>query len=299
MAIPEAVWSGVELSGRFAIPLRGFLLQRLFGDDGFDMRKKISFSLALVLGGSGLNAATVTWGGAATTDVDNWVTSNVAFDDTVQSGHSLNWENVTVNTASINSGSNLFDVSFQAGQNYTIGHLFMYGQTFDLGGTTGGLEALGMTADFDASSFTNWSPVVALTDSGVTTYYRWNHSNNSFSGNGSLDFSVIGSNTFDLSQNGNAPNPATGIWGELNSVAADFAGTRDNNTTPNLQATSGLFQVGFIQWGASTNGDVNTQVDFTTAIDSWETTITFTPVPEPSSGLLAGMAALLLVRRRR
>ena len=37
------------------------------------------------------NAATTTWGGATTTVVDNWTTSDTAFDDTVQSGHSFNW----------------------------------------------------------------------------------------------------------------------------------------------------------------------------------------------------------------
>ena len=89
------------------------------------MNKKGIFTIGALLGAGGLNAATTTWNGAATIDVDNWTTSNVEFDDTVQSGHALNWENVTVNTASANSGSNVFDVSFQAETNYTIGHLFI------------------------------------------------------------------------------------------------------------------------------------------------------------------------------
>lgn len=36
-------------------------------------------------------------------------TSNDAFDDTVQSGHAFNWENVTANTATTNSGLNQWD----------------------------------------------------------------------------------------------------------------------------------------------------------------------------------------------
>ena len=160
------------------------------------------------------NAATTIWGGATTTDVDNWATSSTPFDDTVQSGHSLNWENVTTNTAVANSGSNVFDMEFVAGAptNFTIGHLFMFNNSFDLSTTTGGIETLTMTANFEATSSANWSPVVAITDGGTSTYYRWNHSGNSWNGNGALDFSL---GNFDLSQNGNATNTATGIWGEL------------------------------------------------------------------------------------
>ena len=257
------------------------------------MNKKGIFTIGALLCAGGLNAATTTWNGTATTNVDNWTTSSVEFDDTVQSGHSLNWENVTVNTASANSGSNVFDVSFQAETNYTIGHLFMYNESFDLATTSGGLESLGMTADFTASNFTNWSPVVAIDN----RFYRWNHSGNTWNGNNALDFSL---GNFDLSQNGNATNTTTVIWGELNSVAATFALSRDNGTNPDLQATSGSFQVGFLQWGASTGGNVSPQADFTTAIDSWDTTFTYSEaIPEPGSSLLAGVAGLLLLRRKR
>jgi len=261
------------------------------------MNMKRNYTVGLILSIGSLNAATVSWNGAATTDVDNWETSSVAFDDTVQSGHSLNWENVLVNTAAINSAANVFDVSFQASTNYTIGHLFMYGESFDLGGTLGGLEALTMTADLEGSSFANWSPVVGVTVGGATTYYRWNHSGNSFKGNAALDFSL---GNFDLSQNGNATNTTTVLWGELNSAAAAFGGTRDNGTNPNLQATSGSLQVGFIQWGASTGGSVDPQANFTTGIDAWDTTFTYSDaVPEPSSLLLTGLSALFLIRRKR
>lgn len=246
-------------------------------------------------------AEDVTWNAAGgTTDVDNWTTSNTAFDDTVQSGHAMNWENVTTNTAATNSGSNLWDMEFvSGGTNFTIGHMFIYNQSFDLSTSTGGIEALTMTADFATSSTSedNWSPVVAVTDGGATTYYRWNHSGNTYAGTGPLDFSQGG--TFDLSQLGNATNTTTVIWGELNDTATGFGGTRDNGTNPNLQATSGTFQVGFLQWNASTGGSVNET--FTTAIDSWDTTITFTAVPEPSSMMLigAGLGLIGLRRRRR
>lgn len=251
---------------------------------------------ATSLAANAVPTTTNSWGGAATTDVDNWVTSSTPFDDTVQSGHSLNWENVLVNTATINSASNYFDVSFQTDVNYTIGHLYMYNQSFDLSGTALGIETLTMTADFDASSMANWSPVVAIDSGGSTTYYRWNHSGNQWNGNGALDFSIGGN--FDLSQLGNAPNTATAIWGELVDTATSFAGTRINGNNPNLQATTGLFSVGFIQWGASTGGSIATQLDFTTAIDSFEVGIGYS-VPEPSTFALLGLGGLALALRRR
>lgn len=258
------------------------------------------FTLGVLLCVGGAQAATTTWGGAATTDVDNWITGNAPFDDTVQSGFSFNWENVTVNTASIDSGSNVFNVSFEAGTNYTIGHLFLYNGSFDLASTVAGLETLTMTADFEASSFANWSPVIAIDD----RFYRWNHSGNSWNGNGPLNFSdpfpAGDPNQFDLSQLGNGSNPATGIWGELNSTAANFGTTRDNGTGPDLQNPSGILRVGFLQWGASTGGSVSPQADFTTGIDSWETSFTYTEaVPEPGSSLLVSLAGLFALRRRR
>lgn len=265
--------------------------------------KSIHLIALFTLASLGLGqAANTSWGGATTTDVDNWVTSGVAFDDAVQSGHSLNWENVTTNTAVTNSGANQWDMEFVAGAptNYTIGHMFIYNQSFDLSTSVGGLEALTMTADFNASSFANWSPVVAITNGGATTYYRWNHSGNSFNGNAIIDFSFTGANTFDLSQNGNGTGTrvgVTGIWGELNSAATGFGGTRDNGTNPNLQATSGSFQVGFLQWGASTGGSANST--FTTALDSFETSFDYTPIPEPSTAALFSLAGLLILRRRR
>ena len=81
-------------------------------------------------------------------------------------------------------------------------------------------------------------------------------------------------------------------------TAANFGATRIDAINPNLQATSGEFQVGFIQWNASTGGSVNST--FTTAIDSFEVEIGYTEaIPEPSSALLLGLAGLGFLRRRR
>ena len=215
------------------------------------------------------NAETV-FGGTDTTDVDNWTTSSLVFDDTVQSGHSLNWENVVVNNVTVDSAGNQFDLEWETATNYTIGHLFIYNESYDLASEAGGIQGLLMTADFEATAFANWSPVVAVSDGGVTNYYRWNHSGNSWNGNGALDFSMGGD--FDLSQLGNAPNTATAIWGKLNAAATGFGGTRANADNPNLQAATGTVQFGFLQWGASTGGSVANQT-FSTVIESFEVVV--------------------------
>ncbi|MDB4537614.1 fibronectin type III domain-containing protein [Akkermansiaceae bacterium] len=224
---------------------------------------------ALVVSMMSSQAETV-FGGADTVDVDNWITSSVPFDDTVQSGHSLNWENVVVNDVTVDSAGNKFDLEWEATTDYMIGHLYIYNESYDLASDVGGIRGLLMTADFEATGFTNWSPVLAVTDGGVTNYYRWNHSGNDFNGNGAQDFSNNGQ--FDLSQLGNAPNPATGIWGKLNSASTNFGGTRTNNDGPNLQAAIGTVQFGFLQWGGSGGSALPNQT-FSTAIESFEVVI--------------------------
>jgi hypothetical protein len=216
------------------------------------------------------------FGGADTTDVDNWTTSSVVFDDIEKSGHSLNWENVVVNNVTIDSAGNKFDLEWEAGTNYTIGHLFIYNESYDLASEVGGIQGLLMTADFEATAFSNWSPVVAVTVGGVTNYYRWNHSGNAWNGNGALNFSdpfpAGDPNQFDLSQLGKGTNSALGIWGKLNAVSGNFGGTRINADGPNLQAATGTVQFGFIQWGASTGGNVSNQI-FSTTIESFEVVV--------------------------
>lgn len=222
------------------------------------------------------------FGGTGTRDVSNWVTSSVAFDDAVQSGHSLNWENVLTNEVTVDSELNEFELTWEAGADYTIGHLFIYGETFDLASAVGGIQGLLWHADLESSAFPNWSPVIGVTDAGVTRYYRWNHSGNDWSGNGGLNFSnpmnaVDDRNEFDLSQLGNASNGALGIWGELNATATNFATTRDNPIGPNLQASSGKVQFGFLQWTTSSTLSLERQ-EFSTAIDCFEVIINPDPV---------------------
>ncbi len=247
------------------------------------MMKKITQATLLAALLNPLQAETI-FGGDQTTDVNNWTTSSVAFDDTVQSGHSMNWENVITNTATIDGVEGEFDLTWEADANFTIGHLFMYNETLDLATLANGIERFYWVADFESPAFTNWSPVVSVTDGGVTRYYRWNHSNNDWSGNGPLNFSAPFNGDdpyrFDLSQLGNGTNTATGIWGELNATSANFAGTRDNLTGPNLQAATGEVRFGFIQWGASNAGALESQ-SFSTVIECFEVIINSDPGVAP------------------
>jgi hypothetical protein len=239
------------------------------------MKKFTKLTGAIVASMMSCQAETV-FGGADTVDVDNWTTSSVAFDDTVQAGHSFNWENVLVNNVTVDSAGNKFDLEWEASSNCTIGHLFIYNEVYDFSTDVGGIQGLLMTADFESDAFPNWSPVVAVTDGGVTNYYRWNHSGNAWSGNGSLNFSdpfpAGDPNQFDLSQLGNASNGALGIWGKINGASSNFALTRTNNDGTNLQAATGTIQFGFLQWGEVPGGDLPNQT-FSTSIDSFEVTI--------------------------
>ena len=230
-----------------------------------------------------LQAETI-FGGSQTTDINNWTTSSVAFDDTVQSGHSLNWENVITNTAMIDSANNEFDLTWEAGANYTIGHLFMYDEALDLATLANGIERLYWVANFEATAFANWSPVISITNGGGTRYYRWNHSNNDWSGNGPLNFSAPFNGAdpyrFDLSQLGNGTSSATGIWGELNATSTNFAGTRDNSTGPDLQAATGEVRFGFLQWSTSETSELPSE-DFSTVIECFEVIVNADPGVAP------------------
>jgi len=257
------------------------------------MKKQIASLSGIILVSMVSSQAETVFGGADTTDVDNWITSSVAFDDTGQSGHSLNWENVVVNNVTVDSAGNKFDLEWEAGTNYTIGHMFIYNESYDLASEVGGIQGLLMTADFESTAFANWSPVIAVTDAGVTNYYRWNHSGNAWSGNGALNFSdpfpAGDASEFDLSQLGNGTNPATGIWGKLNSASTNFGGTRTNNDGPNLQAATGTVQFGFLQWGGSTGGNVANQI-FSTEIESFEVVVNPGAVTAPVVIATAGSA---------
>jgi len=238
------------------------------------------------------------FGGQETRDVSNWTTSSVAFDDTVQSGHSLNWENVLTNEADINLEDNQFEITWEAAVNHTIGHLFMYSESYDLAEVAGGMQGLLWHADLESSAFSNWSPVISVTIDGETRYYRWNHSGNDWNGNGKLNFSnpmnaVDDRNEFDLSQLGNASNGALGIWGELNAVAGNFATTRDNPIGPNLQGTVGVVQFGFLQWTSSSGSALDLQT-ISTSIDCFEVIINPDPISVPvlSDGSVENLTAV-------
>ena len=237
--------------------------------------------LAALLGSA--QAETI-FGGDQTTDVTNWTTSSVAFDDTVQSGHSMNWENVITNTAIIDAGEDEFDLTWEADVDFTIGHLFMYNETLDLATLANGIEKLYWVAEFETTAFPNWSPVLSVTDGGETRYYRWNHSANDWSGQLPLNFSAPFNGEdpyrFDLSQLGNGTNAATGIWGELNATATNFAETRDNPTGPDLQAATGEVRFGFIQWATSETEALASQ-SFSTEIECFEVIINSDPGVAP------------------
>ncbi len=247
-----------------------------------------SFFMSLLVS----SPAEVIFGGSQTTDVNNWVTSSVVFDDTVQSGHRMNWENVVTNSATVDVAEGEFDLTWEAGANYTIGHLFMYEGVLDLATLASGIQRLYWVADFEATAFANWSPVISVTNGGVTRYYRWNHSGNDWSGNGALNFSAPFNGAdpyrFDLSQLGIGTSTATGIWGELNAVATNWGGTRDNPTRPNLQAATGEVRFGFIQWATSESAALEAQ-SFSTAIDCFEVIVNadagVAPVVEADAGV--------------
>lgn len=226
----------------------------------------------------------VIFGGDDTRDVSKWITSSVAFDDTVQSGHSFNWENVITNTAVVDTVEGEFDLTWEAGTNYTVGHLFMYDAVLDLATLANGIERFYWVANFETTMFPNWSPVISVTDGGVTRYYRWNHSANDWSGNGPLNFSAPFDNDdpylFDLSQLGAGTNTATGIWGELNATSTNFALTRDNPTGPNLQAATGEVRFGFLQWSES-GGDALASQSFSTVVECFEVIINADPGVAP------------------
>lgn len=228
--------------------------------------------------------AEIVLGGDPTTKVTNWTTSSVAFDDSVQSGHSFNWENVLTNTVVVDTVEDEFSLTWEAGVDHTIGHLFMYSEAIDLATLANGIERLYWVAEFETTAFPNWSPVISITDGGTTRCYRWNHSNNDWSGQAPLNFAAPFNGEdpyrFDLSQLGNGTNAATGIWGELRGSATNFAETRDNPTGPNLQATTGEIRFGFLQWASSDTAALASQT-INTKINCFEVIVNSDPGVPP------------------
>lgn len=246
--------------------------------------------MALAITTVAAGAASVNIGGSADggldgTDVDNWTTNNTSFVDPspgpTNLGLAFDWENVTTNTVTLDTLNNKFDYDYQSNANHTIGHGFLFNETFDLSQTTAGIESLSIVFDFNSTTHNNWSPMMLVGGK----LYRWNHSNNSFNG------------TAEITVGDPALNAASTTWGELVDTATGFGGTRLNGTNPDLTATSGDIQFGFIQWGASSGGAADSQGSNT--VDKFEWTVGYTAVPEPSSAALLGLGGLALILRRR
>lgn len=249
---------------------------------------KLKYTLmALAAATVAVNAATVnigdaTDGGNDASSVTSWSTNNTAYNGS-NTGMSFNWEEVTTNTSVADVPNNEFDFEFEAGPGLTIGHGYLMTETFDLSTTTGGIEAMTINLDMDASGFANWIPMISV--DGVL--YRYANDGNDFSGNGALNITQL-------------TNHDNTSWAQINATAGNIDDTR-GAADPNLQATSGIVQFGFIQWASQSSGTIgdNEPTQYTTAIDSLNYGITYTAVPEPSSTALLGLGGLALILRRR
>ena len=199
-------------------------------------------------------------GGPAAMDVSNWTTNSMPYVQGTTDGYSIDWENVLTNTASANIGNNNFDLTYETNTNFTIGHILLYNEVLDLSTVPGGIQQMTWSVDFEATDSPHWIPVIAVTDGGVTTFYRSNNTGNSWTGNGPLNFTAGAvDNAFWVGLGG---DPVGGI-----------NETRTAGVNPNLQGASGMVQFGVLQWNASTGGSLTPAVDFTTAIDSFLITI--------------------------
>ena len=216
---------------------------------------------AIMLLAAHATAFAQTLGGAAALDVNNWTTNNDPYVAGSAAGFTPSWENELVNTADANLVNNNFDVVFHTLQNYTIGHIFLYNETLDLSTLPpGGIQQLSWDVDLQATSQANWIPVIAVTDGGMTNFYRSNNTGNSWRGSGEHTFVT-----------GAADN---NFWVELfDGPVGGINDTRVAGVNPDLQAASGIVQFGFVQWGASTGGMIDPATMITTSIDKFEVTI--------------------------
>jgi hypothetical protein len=117
--------------------------------------------------------------------------------------------------------------------------------------------------------------------------YQYDRTGNYYSGDSATTFN-------DLHLNTN--------W--VNIVNDNITGINDTlgSTNPDLQATSGIVQFGFITWSGSSGSNLPVQNRYI-RVDQFEVDFTYTEaVPEPAMyGLILGAAGLLFVvlRRRR
>lgn len=240
------------------------------------------FALSLTHG-----AVNVNYGGGigtnAGTDVANWTTNNTAATNG-GAGLAYNWENVTTNTSSVNTGNNNFDVSMQANVNHTIGHGYLFNRTFDLSQTVNGITAMTFTIDFDTGITPNWKPLMVI--GGQQYIWADQGTNNPF--NGTTQIAIA-----SAEDNAN--------WSTILNNGITNISFVDDGLTPNLQTNAGTVQFGFIQWAGNTLNTLDE--NYTLAIDQFEVDITYDAVPEPGGdGLLIGFAGFIYVmlqRRRR
>lgn len=253
---------------------------------------------------------TVTVGGTgATNDVtkaSSWTSNNTVYDGT-NGGSAMHWENVTTNTATPDGTDSFFDVTWgTSGTGYNIGRVYMYnnGDTaVDLATLNAeGITSIAWDVEFNASSFTNWYPVIAVTDAGTTTYYilQGNHGWD-WNGNGPHDFT----SKTNLANND--------IWWGILPVndgtdLGNIIDTKDPNSNPNIRRAlldydtatttwilegsplSGTVDFGVMQWGGSGGGGVADPTAFTTEIVTFEVVVTSETTPDPDfyiGGLLA------------
>jgi hypothetical protein len=224
-----------------------------------------------------VNIGDATDGGNDASAIASWDSNNTVYDGS-NIGMALNWEGVTINTAS--AGATAFTTTWAAGPGLTIGHGYLMTETFDLSTTTGGIEGMTIDLDMNASGFPNWIPMISVDGA----LYRYANNGNDFKNNGALSITQL-------------TNHANTSWAQINATAGNIDDTR-GASDPDLQATSGIVQFGFIQWASQSSGTIASS-SYTTGIDSFNYGVTYTPIPEPSALALLGLGGLALGLRRR
>jgi hypothetical protein len=251
------------------------------------MKNKKYITLLLILAASSAHAAiNVNLGGGTNnaTNKDNWTTNNTTATDGGP-GLSYNWENVTTNTAVKYTGlspSVDFTITFGGNINYTVGHGFLFNETFNLASTTNGIQDITMTTSLNAhTNYHNWRLLMVVDGQ----QYQYNATGNYYDGASERTFTDL----HDSSKWVKIENIGVG---DINDTLGD-AMTQDL-----LQGTSGIVQFGFISWGSATHVGLNA-LGAGITINKFEVDITYA-VPEPATfALLLGAAGLCFVMIRR
>jgi hypothetical protein len=250
-------------------------------------------ALTTLISGSGLHAANnVTLGGNYTASISNnpddtrntsnWTTNSTAASNS-GSGLAFNWENVSTNAVHTSGTASTFATHWWTGWDHTIGHGFLFNDTFDLSLTNGGLTGLEIHTRLASASHANWRLIMSV--DGIL--YQYDQTGNYYSG---VDATQTRANIHDSTN-----------WVNINNN--NITGINDTlgSTNPNLQGTTGIVQFGFMQWSGSSSGNI---YNFVTGVEvrAFEVDITYNAVPEPATfALLLGSAGLcfVMIRRRR